>query len=60
MGIETTLAIIGFVVALVLTPVYLLLLSKGVRSLSDIRTMLTRPLRGPRSGDDSDRPSLPR
>lgn len=39
----TTLAVIGFVVALVLTPIYLLVLVKGVRSLSGIRNMLTRP-----------------
>jgi hypothetical protein len=45
-----TLGIIGFVVALVLTPVYLLLFAKGVRSLSDIRNMFGRP-----PGDYGDR-----
>jgi len=39
----TTLGVIGFIVALVLTPVYLLIFVKGVRSLSDIRDMLKRP-----------------
>lgn len=43
---ETTLGIIGFVVALVVTPVYLLLVAKGVRSLSDIRDVVRRPPEG--------------
>jgi len=46
-----TLGIIGFVVALLLTPVYLVLFAKGVRSLSDIRNMFKRP-----PGDYGDRP----
>ena len=43
MDLPTTLGVIGFVIALVLTPVWLLIVGKGVRSLSDIRNMLTRP-----------------
>lgn len=45
---------VAFLIALVLYPIYLLLLAKGVRSLSDIRDMLTRPPgdRGPRSHRD--------
>jgi hypothetical protein len=37
-----TLGIIGFAIALVVTPVYLVLLVKGVRSLSDIRDLFKR------------------
>jgi hypothetical protein len=46
----STLGVIGFVVALVLTPVYLLIFVKGVRSLSDIRDTFTRPPGDRRSG----------
>lgn len=41
----TTLGIIGFAVALALTPVYLLIFVKGVRRLRDIRDVLRgRPI----------------
>ncbi|UJW31939.1 hypothetical protein L3Q67_43445 [Saccharothrix sp. AJ9571] len=45
------LGVIAFVIALVLTPVYLLIFVKGVRSLSDIRDMFKRP-----PGDYGDSP----
>lgn len=40
---ETTIAIVAAAVALLLTPVYVWLLTKGVRSLSDIRDVLRQP-----------------
>jgi hypothetical protein len=53
----TTLGVIGFCIALALTPVYLLIVVKGVRSLGDIRDVLTgRPgARRPRRDADSRR-----
>jgi hypothetical protein len=36
----TTLGLIAFIIALVMTPVYLLIFVKGVRSLRDIRDVL--------------------
>lgn len=43
MGAETVIAIVAAGIGVVLTPVYIWLLVKGVRSLSDIRDMFTRP-----------------
>lgn len=43
MGLETVLAIVAFGIGVLVTPVYLLLFVKGVRSLSDLRDLLGRP-----------------
>ncbi|SFT32469.1 hypothetical protein SAMN04487904_10160 [Actinopolyspora lacussalsi subsp. righensis] len=48
MDAETVIAVIAAGIAVLLTPVYILLLTKGVRSLGDIRDMLTRPPGGHR------------
>lgn len=45
MDLSATLAIIGFAIAVILTPIWLLLVWKGVRSVSDIRDLLRRPPR---------------
>ena len=39
----TTFAIAAAVLAVILTPIWLFLLYKGVRSLADIRDILRRP-----------------
>lgn len=43
MDFTTTLAVIAAAIAVVVTPIWLFLGYKGVRSLSDIRDMLRRP-----------------
>lgn len=43
MDLPTTLGIIGAAIGLILVPIWLFLLFKGVRSLSDIRDILRRP-----------------
>ena len=43
MGLETTIAIVAAGIGVVLTPVYLYLATKGVKSLSDMRDMFVRP-----------------
>ena len=43
MDTETVIAIVAAGIGVLLTPVYVVLLVKGVRSLSDIRDMFTRP-----------------
>jgi hypothetical protein len=48
MPLETLLAIIAAGVALVVTPIWLFLGYRGVRSLTDIRDMLRRPPGEPR------------
>lgn len=40
---ETIVAVAAAGLAVVLTPVYIWLLAKGVKSLSDIRDLFTRP-----------------
>lgn len=42
---ETTIAMVSAGIAILLTPVVLFLLFKGVRSISDIRDLLDRPPR---------------
>lgn len=43
MDTETVIAIVAAGIGVVMTPIYVLLLVKGVRSLSDIRDMFVRP-----------------
>lgn len=38
-----TIAIIAAVIAVLVTPIYIWLLAKGVKSLSDIRDLFRRP-----------------
>jgi hypothetical protein len=40
---ETIIAIVCAGIGVVMTPVYVVLLAKGVRSLSDMREMFSRP-----------------
>ena len=39
----TTIAIIAAAIGVIVTPIYLVLLAKGVRSATDIRNILRRP-----------------
>ena len=43
MDLETTLAIGAAIIAVIVTPLWLLIVYRGVRSLSDIRDLLRRP-----------------
>jgi hypothetical protein len=45
MGVEVILAIIAFGIGVIVTPIYILLFVKGVRSLQDLRDLLGQPPR---------------
>lgn len=43
MGIELILAIIGFVAGLLITPLFVIVVIKGLRSLREVRDLMGRP-----------------
>jgi hypothetical protein len=45
MDVTVILGIIAFGIGLIVTPIYIVLFVKGVRSLQDLREMLGRPPR---------------